>query len=242
MTSLPDAIIFDLDDTILDDSGSVDACWREVCDAAALSTDGIHPDTLLAEIERHRDWFWSDPIRHREGRLNLRAATTRIVAQALEGLGFAQPDVAGEVAEAYRNMREERVWPIPGAIETIEHFRSRAVRLGMATNGAAVAQRRRSNASGSRNTSSALSSRANSGLASPTARSAKRCSPRSGPIRRRPGRSATTSTGTSARLSRTEPTASGSTPRPAACQMTPRSGQTEPSGLFANCCSVPERR
>jgi len=141
MTSLPDAIIFDLDDTILDDSGSVDACWREVCDAAALRIDGIHPDTLLAEIERHRDWFWSDPARHREGRLDLRAATTLIVTQAFEGLGLDRPDLAREIAEAYRDAREARLCPLPGAVETIEHFRSSGVRLGMATNGSAVAQR-----------------------------------------------------------------------------------------------------
>ncbi|HKY21840.1 MAG TPA: hypothetical protein VJM31_11550 [Vicinamibacterales bacterium] len=38
-TSLPRALLLDLDDTILDDSSSVDGCWREACvgEAARLT-------------------------------------------------------------------------------------------------------------------------------------------------------------------------------------------------------------
>jgi beta-phosphoglucomutase-like phosphatase (HAD superfamily) len=48
----PDAIIFDLDDTILDDSGGVDTCWREVCSTASSELEGVGLDALLVAIGR----------------------------------------------------------------------------------------------------------------------------------------------------------------------------------------------
>jgi putative hydrolase of the HAD superfamily len=136
----PLAIIFDLDDTIVDDSGAVAECWDQVCREAAL-LDGIDPDALLHAIELERDWFWSDPARHRIGRLDLRAASTRIVEQALRSLGFDLPGRGAQIANRYRDLREEGICLLPGALETIDWFRSRGVRLGMATNGATAGQR-----------------------------------------------------------------------------------------------------
>ena len=139
--SLPHAIIFDLDDTILDDTGLADACWREVCGDAAPRLDGLDPVALRAAIRREADWYWSDAERHREGRLDLRAASAGIVARALSGLGVEGTDIAREISNHYRDLRDERLCLVEGAIETIEWFRSRGVRLGMATNGNAAGQR-----------------------------------------------------------------------------------------------------
>jgi putative hydrolase of the HAD superfamily len=140
---LPEAVIFDLDDTILDDMGAVDSCWREVCGLGAAQLDGITAAQLLAAIERERDWFWSDPRRHREGRLDLRAATRGIVERAVAALGCDRPELAHEIADGYRDLRDQKIRLVPRAIETVEWFRDRGVRLGMATNGAADAQRRK---------------------------------------------------------------------------------------------------
>jgi len=137
----PEAIIFDLDDTIVDDSGDVAACWELACAEGVAWLDGLRPAVLMAAIERERDWYWADPARHREGRLDLRAASSRIVVQALERLGVPEPELGRLIANRYRDLREERISLVPGAIETLEHFRSRGVRLGMATNGSAVGQR-----------------------------------------------------------------------------------------------------
>ncbi|MDO8616870.1 MAG: HAD family hydrolase [Dehalococcoidia bacterium] len=139
--TLPKAILIDLDDTIVDDGGSVDACWREVCAEAEARIAGLDAGALRAAIERARDWFWSDPERHRSGRQNLRDATRQNVERALGALGYDRPDVAAEIANRYRDLREERVGLFPGAIETLERLRSRGIRLGMVTNGAGPAQR-----------------------------------------------------------------------------------------------------
>ena len=138
---LPEAIIFDLDDTIVDDSGDVAACWAQACAEGVAQLGGLRPAVLMAAIERERDWYWADPARHREGRLDLRATSSRIVVQALERLGFPEPELGRLIANRYRDLREERISLTPRAIETLEHFRNRGVRLGMATNGSAVGQR-----------------------------------------------------------------------------------------------------
>lgn len=134
---LPEAIIFDLDDPILDDSGGVEGCWQQACAQAASRLSSLRAEALLAAIEKQRDWFWSDAARHREGRLDLRAASRRIVERALRDLGHDQPALARETADAYRDLREQRLRLIPGALKTLEHFRSRSIELGMATNGSA---------------------------------------------------------------------------------------------------------
>lgn len=140
MTDLPQAALIDLDDTILDDSGRAEECWRDAC-AGAAGIAGIETQGLYEAITRQRDWYWSDPERHREGRLDLRAATRRIVLAAFADFGLDLPDLARETAETYRDLREERISLFPDAVETLERLRSRGVRLGMITNGAAAAQR-----------------------------------------------------------------------------------------------------
>ena len=138
---LPQAIIFDLDDTILDDSSQVEACWQEACREAAGALGGVDPMALRAAIKREADWYWSDPGRHREGRMDLRSASAGIVARALAELGFDAADIAREISDHYRDLRDERLCLVEGAITTIEWFRSQGVRLGMATNGSATGQR-----------------------------------------------------------------------------------------------------
>lgn len=136
---LPAAILIDLDDTILDDSGCVDACWDEACTLAA-GRFGFDADRLRRTISEQSSAWWSAPGRHRRGRLDLRAATAEIVGDALTRLGNdAAP--ARVISDRYRDIREERATLFAGAVETLEWLRGQGVRLGMMTNGAGPAQR-----------------------------------------------------------------------------------------------------
>src|SRR5689334_4374701 len=121
MSSLrsPRAILLDLDDTILDDEGSVEASWRAVCADAARDIAGLDAVRLFDAIVRVREWFWSDPERAREGRQDLRAASGRIVHAALTSLGHDNPELARAIAHAYRDRRDDAVQPFPGAIEVL---------------------------------------------------------------------------------------------------------------------------
>lgn len=138
---LPRGMLVDLDDTIIEDAIHADACWTEICGSIAPRLDGLGSARLLDAIFERRDWFWSDPARHREGRLQLRAATVAIVRDALASLGVDDESLAREIGEGYRDLRDSRLRPFPGAVETLEALRRHGVRLALLTNGAAEAQR-----------------------------------------------------------------------------------------------------
>ena len=138
---LPRAVLLDLDDTILDDSGHSVRCWNEACCAHASQLDGLEPAVLLDAIERVRMWYWSDAERHRVGRLDLLAAYRAVVRMACERVGLVGLPAADEIAAHYRARRDEEIRPFPDAIETVKWLREAGCRLALLTNGAAEAQR-----------------------------------------------------------------------------------------------------
>ena len=138
---LPRAILFDLDDTILTYTAKVDSCWRTVCNRFAVEVPGLTPDRLLAEIDRVRDWYWSDPERHRRGRLDLERARQELVGIALQALGADRPDLARRIVQDFSALRDETLRPVPGALEMLRRLRRLGVRLALVSNGSGAAQR-----------------------------------------------------------------------------------------------------
>ncbi len=141
---LPAALLLDLDDTILDDSGGRDAAWAAICEEAAAQLHGLDAALLRAAIDRTSIWYWSDAARHREGRLDLLASRRLIIQQALESLDFrpaGHAALAAELATLVHTQREAAICPLPGAIETLTALRAHGVRLALLTNGAGPAQR-----------------------------------------------------------------------------------------------------
>jgi putative hydrolase of the HAD superfamily len=139
--TLPRAVLLDLDDTILDDSGNVSHCWMQACVAHAGELGAIDPAALHAAIERTRAWFWSDPERHRQGRLDLDAARREVVRASLAEIGLEVQGLAERIAEHYRAQRHMGLEPLEDAIETVRWLRESGCRLALLTNGAAAAQR-----------------------------------------------------------------------------------------------------
>jgi putative hydrolase of the HAD superfamily len=140
---LPKAILLDLDDTILNDSGNVEHCWRDACHSCVDKFGGIDVAAVLQSIDKTRGWFWSDPDRHRVGRLNLEAARYEIVRMALRGIGVDRSELARTIVETYSRNREAKMELLPGAIETIRWFRQTGCRLALVTNGNGEAQRKK---------------------------------------------------------------------------------------------------
>jgi putative hydrolase of the HAD superfamily len=140
---LPPALLFDLDDTILDVAGSATTCWLAVAGVWAPRL-GIAPDALHDAILAARDWYWRDPVRKQRGRHDLAAASREVVAEALGRLGIRSADgglLAGGIADAFRDQRAGFLTPFVGAVETLVELRRRGVRLGLITNGATAGQR-----------------------------------------------------------------------------------------------------
>jgi len=79
------ALLLDLDDTLLDYSGGVDAHWEAA--VAACAPPGLDRMKLLIALAETRRWFWDDPDRHRRERVNMLAAWRHIAEYALERTG-----------------------------------------------------------------------------------------------------------------------------------------------------------
>ena len=137
---LPKALLVDLDDTILAFDSLADECWQKICSRFISQLEIDSPQKLFSAIKSERSWFWSDPERHRWGRLNLLLASRKIVHTALLRFGIDDTDMSRRIADAYRAEREKAVAPFPGAVETLTELRARGVRLGLITNGAASTQ------------------------------------------------------------------------------------------------------
>jgi putative hydrolase of the HAD superfamily len=133
------ALLFDLDDTLLDYSGGVDASWEAA--VRACCTDGVDPQRLVLAIAETRRWFWDDPERHRQERVNMLGAWQHIVEFALERLGVEADGLAPAIARDYAARRREAMRLFPDALESLERLRRGGVPLGLVTNGDASQQR-----------------------------------------------------------------------------------------------------
>ena len=130
-----------LDDTILDDSGSVSSCWLEACRVHRAALGIVDPVTAYVSIERVREWYWSDAERHRVGRLDLAAARREVAHIALKDVGLDDEALAGQIGDTYHELRDAGLQPFDEAIETVEWLRSSGCRLALLTNGSAQMQR-----------------------------------------------------------------------------------------------------
>jgi len=128
-----DALLVDLDDTLLDYSGGIDVSWREAS-AAVTGAAGADLDALTAAIAAARRWFWDESGRHREGRRDMLGAWTTIAAMGLERVG--RPLALGApIAEDYSGRRRATYRLFPGATDALAELGRRGVPLALVTNG-----------------------------------------------------------------------------------------------------------
>ena len=143
--SLPKAILFDLDDTILSAYNRPLDAWTAVIGefAAELTVPVI--DVARAMLVSGAE-FWADASRHKHWRQRLDEARRRVAVDALarlaaEGHRLPGGDFATRLANRFNQYREEQLCFFPGACETIDALKARGVRLALVTNGAAEPQR-----------------------------------------------------------------------------------------------------
>ncbi|MCJ7543875.1 MAG: HAD family hydrolase [Phycisphaerae bacterium] len=140
---LPEAILFDLDDTIMAYRSANTQTWAEVCRDAAAGCPTVTGEDLDQAIQAVRRWYWSDPQRHKAGRLSQDQAYRDIVALALDHLGNPQGLSAAAIADAFSRRRTELFALLPGAEATLERLASAGVKIALVTNGEAAKQRQK---------------------------------------------------------------------------------------------------
>ncbi len=143
---LPQAILFDLDDTILSAYGRPELAWSVVAAAFAAELAPLTADELAGAIVAVSNAFWADTTHQAYWRMRLAEARHTIVASALARLaesGRPVPSAATgqRLADRFSAYREEQMYLFPDALAVIDALRSHGVRLALVTNGAAEPQR-----------------------------------------------------------------------------------------------------
>ncbi len=136
----PKAIIFDLDDTILDTTLSADRLWSQAAEAFAEKA-GVEVAAFDQKMQESREWFWSDPERNKAGRMDLYRARAGCVEHALQELGASNPRLATEIADWFTQRRITTMQPFDGAIHTLQTLKDAGVRLALISNGKGETQR-----------------------------------------------------------------------------------------------------
>jgi putative hydrolase of the HAD superfamily len=138
---VPQAILFDMDDTIIVWDKPPETVWAYAANLYQSQYNGLDAAGLCKAIHATRDWYCKDQERHRSGRLDLIVARREVVRLALKSLDIDNPSLAGKIADAFSAEREKDEALVPGAIETLETLRAKGLKLALITNGGSPLQR-----------------------------------------------------------------------------------------------------
>lgn len=142
---LPQAILFDLDDTIITE-GERYPILVQVAHEFEESLPGQNPVAVADRLEAALTKYWADPEKARTTRLRasggIRQARHRIVTEAFEAFGVADAEgIAGIFSSRFTELRAIGAREFDGARHTLETLRNTGVKLALVTNGAAQIQR-----------------------------------------------------------------------------------------------------
>ncbi len=128
-----DTVLFDLDDTLHDDTTAYRSAARAVADGIARER-GVDARTLADAYDAAAMRFWTA----------LTAASLanaigdereRMWLEALRAVGLDDRDLARRAASAYVRARAESLALSPGALDVLTALRERGCKLGLVTNG-----------------------------------------------------------------------------------------------------------
>jgi putative hydrolase of the HAD superfamily len=128
-----EVVLFDLDDTLHDDTHAYRSAAEEVAREVAAE-HGIDALALKEAYVAEAEGFW-----HRLSADDLKVKLSRVRAamwqNALQSVGVDDAALAQRSADRYNAYRVKYYTLFPGAVELLRALRERGVRLGIVTNG-----------------------------------------------------------------------------------------------------------
>jgi putative hydrolase of the HAD superfamily len=128
-----EVVLFDLDDTLHDDTYAFTSAAEEVAREIALER-GVDALALKRAYIAESEGFWH--------RLSAEQLRTRLAGlreamwnSALERVGIADSGLAQRSAASYHEYRKKYFSVFPGAVELLRALRERGYKLGIVTNG-----------------------------------------------------------------------------------------------------------
>ena len=137
----PKAIFLDLDDTLIFCNGRPEQAWQVVLAGFADRVAHCGVAEVCDAVMAASRWFWSDPTRHRTGRLDVLAARRTIIGDAFAALGIDDDELADALAREFNAHRKREMHLHTGVHETLDALASRGLKLALVTNGAGGPQR-----------------------------------------------------------------------------------------------------
>ncbi|MBV9554185.1 MAG: HAD family hydrolase [Alphaproteobacteria bacterium] len=144
--TLPNAILFDLDDTLLVAFGPAQSQWQRTIAAFADRLGPLEAGIVAQAIHTASADLWADPGRHKYWRHRIDEARRKIVVDAfaaLAALGHTPPPraVGDAMADAYNALHDDELAMFPDAHDTLDRLKQLGVKLALITNGAGPPQR-----------------------------------------------------------------------------------------------------
>ena len=138
---VPKAIIFDLDDTLINSNRR--QAWHQTVRGFAQRLHGRDADLVATAIADASEAFWADPACNRKWGLRIPEGRLVLVSQALLSFGLNDADLLEDLTSAFVVGRDSTLALFPGACEALEQLAEQGVRLAMLTNGDSDTQRKK---------------------------------------------------------------------------------------------------
>ena len=147
----PKAILFDLDDTLISPHHHRTFFWHEAIQDIWKQKEahGVPEpkdiDDLVNKIDLSAVDFWSEPDRHKSGRLDIRTARFTILDNAIGSDNRYDRNTRWLIADRCGALMFDKTTLFPDAISTLKNLKLEGIKLALVTNGASEAQRAKIN-------------------------------------------------------------------------------------------------
>lgn len=131
-----DTVLFDLDDTLHDDSAAYEAAARRVAQEIAAER-GLDADAIVKAYVAVSKAFWKTLSREHFDH-PIEGTRVYLWTEALAQAGVHDLELAEHAADLYRVYRSDNLMLSPGALDLMLELRKRGYKLGIVTNGFAA--------------------------------------------------------------------------------------------------------